>query len=783
MMPAQKTEQYRDELRSSRTEMVQHEDMNMTMHSTITIREDGPYARLTQAWQWLDAQRNDAPDRADIWHVRHRHATDGAYLTDLLHALQSGRYRLSPMQLYGEGENKKAMWGAQDALVLKWVALCIQPLLPLHLSCEHVKGHGGGKQSVGKLHDLLTRTYTGETKHDDSSKKTGGYRWVCRTGIRGYYRHINKERLFAQVRQHVSDPVLRDLVHQYLHYTVEDGGTFHTPETGISRGCALSPLMGALHLYDMDAHFSAQKNIHYARYMDDVIILAKSRWSLRRHTKRLMQWFAEYGFEAHPDKTQIGRTVKGFDWLGAWLTHEGVTDIAPRAKANHREKVRRLYEQLARVPKWLRHRRQQQVHARVSTYRKRWHIWAGALLTVVATSAIADRPIYVLSANLPSGTTLLPGGAFTSSWERVSTMPNLGGSISNPFGAGLQYGTSGVIPCNKVIVNPLTGGFNGTCATIPGTDYVGILLGDNSGLALVATDGYVSLASSKDSAGNAWSAAVRVDPYSPNGLDCEGNIPRSANAAAHLRCIDPSVNASSSDSYLAVASCNGMVASLGQPCPAGTGAMPNAQITSSGTLSFAPYCVNCKPGTVNLGNFAMWMKLGLGGGSLSAPLQKPTAIVVTGLTCNISSDKSKYDVGPVATSAVNEGGGAAYAVLGLTVNCAGANSSGATVPVGVSISPGAGSTRDESSKYILRGDNQPSFYTTFSKKTANCDVSDSSDLVAIGPQFRVPVRTYAPQETGKSDTISLTWALCHSGDITQSPGQYAVNATASIVSF
>lgn len=312
---------------------------------------EGAHAHMAQAWQWQwqCEQRARAPDNADIWHIRWEHLNTGeGGLTALMHQLLRGDYRLTLLQLQGQNESRKAVWSAQDALVLKWVALRLQHQLPLHPSYEHVTGHGGGKQSIDKLHHLLTdNTDAHEKKTDDSNAR--GYTWVYRTCIRGYYRNINKQTLIGQVQQHVQNPVLRDLVHQYIHYTVEDVGTFHTPEKGICRGCPLSPLMGALHLYDMDEHFSQQPNIHYARYMGDVIIPAKTRWHLHKHTKRLIQWFSEYGFEVHPDKTHIGRTAKGSDWMGAWLTHEGVTDVAPRAKANHREKVRRLYEQFARV--------------------------------------------------------------------------------------------------------------------------------------------------------------------------------------------------------------------------------------------------------------------------------------------------------------------------------------------------------------------------------------------------------------------------------------------------
>ena len=456
-----------------------------TTHHTATTGTFDAASRLCTAWQWLETQRRTAPEGADVWDVRWQAQRSATYLTDLLHTLQAGEYRLSPLQLHGQGEDRKAVRSAQDALVLKWVALSIEGQLPLHPACEHVKGHGGGRQSVNRLHALLTGTapeHAPEQTTEQTSKKTADHAWVCRTDIRGYYRNINKETLLNHVRQHVQDPVLRDLISQYLHYTVEDGGAFHTPEKGISRGCALSPLMGALHLYDMDEHFSRQKGIHYARYMDDIVILAKTRWSLRKHTKRLMQWFSEYGFEACPDKTQIGRTAKGFDWMGAWLTHEGVTDIAPRAKANHREKVRRLYERLARVPDWLRHRRQQQVHARVSAYRKRWNIWAGGLIL----STLSIFPGYAEYSNTistftgfptsiqggtPAGTILQAGSIKldkgNAGWVNYTWSSN----IPVYFGvtAGEQYYNSST----SCITGPWPGGkdLTASCRILNGTMY------------------------------------------------------------------------------------------------------------------------------------------------------------------------------------------------------------------------------------------------------------------------------------------------------------------------
>jgi hypothetical protein len=304
------------------------------------------------------------------------------------------------------------------------VAILIAPQLDLHPRCEHVKGHGGGPQSVQRMAQTL---------------QTHRYTWVCRTDVKGYYRHINKDRLMAQVTQHIADPVQQALIQQYIHYTVEDGGEFHTPQSGIARGCALSPLMGALHLADMDRWFANEMNkkkgIYYARYMDDIVILAHTRWQLRKQVRVLNGFFNEAGFCQHPDKTFTGRTERGFDWMGAQMSDAGVEGIAHRARVNHLELLRRLYEH---VRKWPAARRQ----ARMSQYRAKWTIWAIALVGAVSTHASAnigsdseldsgiracllDTSIYDSKGNIVAGSVCsvpLTGG----SWKPIAGSPVLG---------------------------------------------------------------------------------------------------------------------------------------------------------------------------------------------------------------------------------------------------------------------------------------------------------------------------------------------------------------------
>ncbi len=314
-------------------------------------------AQWYEAQRWLWHQRRHARPGADIRHLRFHWQTENERLWRLV---QEGAYRLTPMKIYRRADGEGlAQWSAPDALVLKWCALHIDGRLPVHERCEHRRGNGGYVASVRKVREALT---------------TETYRYVFRTDIRGYYRHIRKKQLWLQVSRFITDRRLLPLLEQYLWYSVEDGGEFSTPEKGIPKGCSLSPLMGASLLYHIDCGFSHREGIYYARYMDDFLILTQTRWQLRRCIAQLNESLDVSGFEQHPDKTFIGRITRGFDWLGAW-SEPGSAGLAPRSLRLHRERCLRLYEQACR--QGLTH---EESMTRVHDYRKRWLIHAGKLL-------------------------------------------------------------------------------------------------------------------------------------------------------------------------------------------------------------------------------------------------------------------------------------------------------------------------------------------------------------------------------------------------------------------
>ncbi len=109
----------------------------------------------------------------------------------------------------------------------------------------------------------------------------------------------------------------------------------------------LSPLIGGFFLHALDA-VAAKLRLFYVRFMDDILILAPTRWQLRGAVKVVNQTLGALNLEKHPDKTFIGRIERGFDFLGYHFSPAGLS-VAEKTIENFIEKASRLYEQKRRA--------------------------------------------------------------------------------------------------------------------------------------------------------------------------------------------------------------------------------------------------------------------------------------------------------------------------------------------------------------------------------------------------------------------------------------------------
>ena len=134
-------------------------------------------------------------------------------------------------------------------------------------------------------------------------------------------------------------------------------GFYRDVNQGISLGCPLSPLMGALYLKQLDDSME-KTGLFYARFMDDWIVIAPTRWKLREAICIVNKTLNMLCVEQHPDKTFIGKVERGFDFLGYFI-RPGVLMVSRGTFARFTERITRLYEQgenYLRIGEYVEHR-------------------------------------------------------------------------------------------------------------------------------------------------------------------------------------------------------------------------------------------------------------------------------------------------------------------------------------------------------------------------------------------------------------------------------------------
>ena len=244
-------------------------------------------------------------------------------------AFISGKYRFDAQSRRNLASGELIdVYTAGDALVIKALALILEPILMPFLSLYfyHLKGRGGLKGAVRSV-----------------AENMGGYTFVFRTDVKSYYDSIDHHILISKLGTLVKDARIIGFVWKYLNRVVEYNGVYSEVKKGIPMGSSLSPLLGAFYLRELDMRFTIP-GVFYARYMDDILIMTKSRWRLRHAIKILNEEFELLGLKKHPQKTSIGRVEKGFEFLGYHYGRDGLR-LAEKTIDNFISKALRLYEQ------------------------------------------------------------------------------------------------------------------------------------------------------------------------------------------------------------------------------------------------------------------------------------------------------------------------------------------------------------------------------------------------------------------------------------------------------
>jgi RNA-directed DNA polymerase len=281
---------------------------------------------LEKVFKWVSGLRKDYSPNSDIWRLRR----DWGHIKDeLLARLNDGSYTFDLLERYEFDDAIISLWSSKDMIALKLITSSLHQQMADHLpkSCYHIKGHGGLKKAVHHTHDALLN-----------------HQFVMRSDIKGYYESIRFDVLMDIIESYIQHPVLLTLIRKALRRTETRGGNFYDyHDKSLPKGSPLSPLLGAIALIPLDKAMGQIRDIFYARFMDDWVVLTKTKTALRKVVKKTHEVINNLQLQLHPAKTYIGKIARGFNFLGYYMDDQKILPSKETIRRFH-ERSTVLYE-------------------------------------------------------------------------------------------------------------------------------------------------------------------------------------------------------------------------------------------------------------------------------------------------------------------------------------------------------------------------------------------------------------------------------------------------------
>ena len=221
----------------------------------------------------------------------------------------AGTYRFEPLMTYSKpGENEKTVvWTYTDRLFVRTLLHLIKPFFKHIISpnCFHLNGSAGVKNAVNLVKKALN---------------INQFRYFLRVDIKSYYASINHQILINQTKTHFKDPRILKYLEDIITIPIIENAAVYTPKQGIPIRSSLSPFFSALYLSPLDQAFLNSKDICYVRFVDDILILVKTKKQFCQAKKRLYKILSNLKLKCSKRKTKMGQLTKGFHFLGVNFT-------------------------------------------------------------------------------------------------------------------------------------------------------------------------------------------------------------------------------------------------------------------------------------------------------------------------------------------------------------------------------------------------------------------------------------------------------------------------------
>lgn len=132
--------------------------------------------------------------------------------------------------------------------------------------------------------------------------------WIFESDIVSFYDKIPKKALWERLTQIVSfEPGVEKIIKSYVFFKIGNPGiyaeknmTMPPAKLGIAQGSAFSPMLSNIYLIDFDLEMKSRFGDRFIRYVDDFVILCKSKTDADAAEYVASSYISKYGLELAP---------------------------------------------------------------------------------------------------------------------------------------------------------------------------------------------------------------------------------------------------------------------------------------------------------------------------------------------------------------------------------------------------------------------------------------------------------------------------------------------------
>jgi retron-type reverse transcriptase len=155
-----------------------------------------------------------------------------------------------------------------------------------------------------------------------SDLESGGYTGFIKLDVTNFYPSVRHDELISRLRQRIRDDHIIAVISSAIKSPIVSTSVpdDKPSEIGVPQGLAISNILAAIYLKNIDKYMGKYEDISYYRYVDDVLIFCNYS-NAKEIASDIINRFKRIGLTVHdpikvPEKSSIGRIKNRFDYLG-----------------------------------------------------------------------------------------------------------------------------------------------------------------------------------------------------------------------------------------------------------------------------------------------------------------------------------------------------------------------------------------------------------------------------------------------------------------------------------